>query len=28
LHWADYWTAMVHEEGVKVEEDTRYFERR
>jgi hypothetical protein len=27
LHWADYWTAMVHEEGVKVEEDTGYFER-
>lgn len=28
IHWADYWTAHIHEEGRSIKEDSDYYERR
>ena len=28
VHWADYWTAHIHEEGRSIREDTDYYDRK
>ena len=28
VHWADYWTAHIFEDGRELKEDTAYFDRR
>jgi len=27
-HWADYWTCHIYEEGRKLGDDTKYYERK